>query len=153
MGAGRPTDYRPEFAEQVTKLCLLGATDAQLADFFEVCEDTIHEWKKVHPKFSESIRAGKRVADAEIAHSLFNRAKGARYTTTQPFKVKRTEYDEKGKKTTETEDVISVPVEVTEAPDTTACSLWLCIAPGDWRDKVDHELSGEVSIKRVVSDI
>lgn len=33
--AGRPTKYKPEYAEQASKLCALGATDAQLADFFE----------------------------------------------------------------------------------------------------------------------
>lgn len=35
MAIGRPTKYRPEFAEQARKLCLLGATDKELADFFE----------------------------------------------------------------------------------------------------------------------
>ena len=142
--AGRPTEYVPEYAEQATKYCLLGATDAQLAELFDVCEDTIYEWKKVHPEFSESIRAGKRVADAEVAHSLFNRARGARYTTNQAFKVKHIGFDDKGKKISENEDVITVPVEISEAPDTQACSLWLRNrAPADWRDKVDMEHTGK----------
>ncbi|SDY78195.1 hypothetical protein [Nitrosomonas sp. Nm33] len=38
---GRPTSYRPEYAEQAYKLCLLGATDKQLAEFFNVVESTI----------------------------------------------------------------------------------------------------------------
>lgn len=45
MGAGRPTLYREEYAEQARKLCLLGTTDAELADFFNVAVDTINEWK------------------------------------------------------------------------------------------------------------
>lgn len=144
MPAGRPTEYRPEYSEQATKLCLLGATDAQLGEFFDVVESTINLWKIEHPEFSESLRAGKRVADAEVAHSLFNRARGAHYTTNQAFKVKRTIYDDKGKKTSETEDVISVPVDVVEPPDTTACSLWLRNrAPADWREKVDMSLMGK----------
>ena len=32
---GRPPKYKPEFAEQAEKLCALGATDADLADFFK----------------------------------------------------------------------------------------------------------------------
>lgn len=154
MAGGRPTDYRTEYAEQVTKLCLLGATDIQIADFFEVSETTVNNWKNAHPEFLDSIRAGKRVADSEVANGLFNRARGAQYTTNQPFKVKRTEFDDKGKKTAEYEEVISVSVDVVEPPETNACSLWLRNRdPKQWRDKVDLEHSGEVAIKRVVADL
>ena len=31
---GRPTKYKPEYSAQAQKLCLLGATDAEMADFF-----------------------------------------------------------------------------------------------------------------------
>lgn len=41
---GRPSKYREEYADQARKLCLLGATDADLASFFEVNEDTVNEW-------------------------------------------------------------------------------------------------------------
>jgi hypothetical protein len=47
MTAGRPTKYQPEFAEQAYKLCLLGATDPEMADFFEVCVATVQNWKKM----------------------------------------------------------------------------------------------------------
>ena len=43
------------YAEQARKLCLLG-TDAELADFFEVSESTINNWKFDYPEFSESIK-------------------------------------------------------------------------------------------------
>lgn len=75
-GPGRKSAYRPEFAEQARKLCLLGATDAELADFFEVSETTVNNWKAKHPAFLESIRAGKVIADAEVADSLYKRATG-----------------------------------------------------------------------------
>lgn len=75
-GPGRDSKYRPEFADQARKLCLLGAIDQELADFFEVSESTINLWKKEHPAFSESIKAGKVIADAEVADSLYRRATG-----------------------------------------------------------------------------
>jgi hypothetical protein len=62
--------------EQAYKLCLLGATDAKLADFFGIAESTVNLWKKAHLSFSESITRGKDRADAEIAEALFHRAKG-----------------------------------------------------------------------------
>ena len=79
MPAGRPTDYREEYNEQVTKLCKLGATDKELADFFEVAESTINLWKEVHPQFSESIKEGKIQADANVAQALYHRAIGYKH--------------------------------------------------------------------------
>ncbi len=73
---GRPTKYQAAYAEQARKLCLLGATDIELADFFEVHEDTIYEWKKVYKKFSEAIKKGKQLADATVASKLYHRATG-----------------------------------------------------------------------------
>ncbi|MBD0298307.1 MAG: hypothetical protein ICV84_24425, partial [Flavisolibacter sp.] len=76
---GRPTKYKEQYAKQAYELCLLGVTDAQLATYFEVNEDTIHEWKKCHPKFSESVKRGKLQADGKVAAALYKRALGFRY--------------------------------------------------------------------------
>lgn len=94
-GPGRKSRYRPEFAEQARKLCLLGATDKELADFFEVAESTVHKWKHDHPAFSESIRAGKVIADAEVADSLFKRATGEYVQLEKLVKVKGEDGQEK----------------------------------------------------------
>jgi hypothetical protein len=73
---GRPTDYRPEYAEQAYTLCLLGYIDAQLAEFFQVSIPTLHNWRKRNPEFLNATRLGKFIADAKVAHSLYNRAVG-----------------------------------------------------------------------------
>lgn len=73
---GRPTKYKSEFCVQVLKLCILGLTDKQLADFFEISESTLNEWKLKYPEFSESIKKGKDVADSNVAASLYQRAVG-----------------------------------------------------------------------------
>ena len=75
-GPGRDTKYRAEYADQARKLCLLGATDIELADFFGVVPATIYNWKNEHPAFLEAMRAGKVKADAEVADSLYRRATG-----------------------------------------------------------------------------
>ena len=41
---GRPSKYRDEFPEQARKLCLLGATDEDMARFFEVATSTVKLW-------------------------------------------------------------------------------------------------------------
>ena len=68
--AGRPSLYREEYAEQAYKLCLLGATDKELADFFGVVETTVNNWKKDHAAFLESITRVKMAADADVAEKL-----------------------------------------------------------------------------------
>lgn len=75
--AGRPSKYRPEYAEQAMKLCLLRAmTDAELAEHFGVAESTVHLWKTAHPEFSESLKRGKTGADMEVVNALFRSAVG-----------------------------------------------------------------------------
>jgi len=76
MPAGRPTDYRDEYTQEAYRLCLLGMIDSQLADFFEVSEQTLNTWKKKHPEFLESLRDGRIVADANVAQSTYKRALG-----------------------------------------------------------------------------
>jgi hypothetical protein len=76
-GGGRPTKYDPvTYPELAFKYCLLGADDAALARNFEVTEQTITNWKHEHPEFFASIKAGRDEADANVAHSLYHRAKG-----------------------------------------------------------------------------
>ncbi len=46
--------YQEDYAEQAYKLCLLGATDNTLADFFEVSEQTINNW--IEHQLAHAIR-------------------------------------------------------------------------------------------------
>lgn len=73
---GRPTKYKKEFDEQVEKLCLLGATNEEIARFFNVRVTTIDNWIARHPSFLGAIKNGKEVADANVASRLYQRAMG-----------------------------------------------------------------------------
>ncbi|GAB3225910.1 terminase [Spirosoma arcticum] len=84
---GRPPKYKEEYADTAHKLCLLGHTDKDLAEFFEVDERTIYNWKVEHEEFFQAVKNGKTVADAEIAAAYFKRAKGYEYTETTFEKV------------------------------------------------------------------
>lgn len=136
MAGGRPSRYKAEYAEQAYKFSLLGATDARLAEFFEVAESTINMWKSTHPEFSESIKEGKQRADAQVAQSLFKRATGYQYE----------EITYEGEDSTLAKKVVK---EV--APDTGAAMAWLKNRqPKDWRDKQEVEHSGQVSIESLL---
>lgn len=127
----RPTKYRDEFADQAFKLCLLGATDEDLADFFGVTPQTINNWKKSHEAFFESLKAGKDEADSRVADSLYNRALGYTHDAVK-IAVDANTGAEK-----------AVPYLKHYPPDTTACIFWLKNRQrAHWRDKQDHEHSG-----------
>ncbi len=76
MPAGRPTRYKKEYAKLAFNYSLLGATDVQMAGYFDVTEATIYNWKNGHPEFLESIRAGGVDADANVAKATYHRALG-----------------------------------------------------------------------------
>jgi hypothetical protein len=66
--------YRPEFVEQAERLCRLGATDVDLAEYFDVTKQTIYNWKERFPEFRAAIRLGKFEADMLVTESLYNKA-------------------------------------------------------------------------------
>jgi len=73
---GRPTKYQAAYNEQARKLCLMGYTDKELANFFNVSESTLNLWKLNKKDFSESLKAGKEIADANVVASLYEKATG-----------------------------------------------------------------------------
>lgn len=125
---GRPTKYKPEYTQQAVKLSKIGATDAQIADFFEVNIDTITEWKKVHPEFSVALKEAKaQFDDVLVEQSLARRAQGF-------MRVKEV-FNPEGIKELIQEEV---------PPDTTACIFWLKNRqPQQWREKQEHEHTGK----------
>jgi len=90
--------YKSEFAFQAYKLCLLGATDRELAVFFGISRTTVNRWKKSNPDFGEAIASGKRAADMDVAESLYRATIDRIVTTKQAIKCKEVYYDENGKR-------------------------------------------------------
>ena len=137
--AGRPTDFKNEYIDLGYKFCLLGATDIDLARFFDVCEATINNWKRDQPEFLESIKRGKHEADANVADRLYQRALGF-------------EHDSEEIKVVEG-SIERVPIRKVYPPDPTSIIFWLKNRqPEKWRDKqeVENKHEGEIIITRRV---
>lgn len=130
---GRPTDFRDKYIEQAYKLALLGATDADLADFFEVDKRTINNWKHDYPDFFHSLKRGKQEADANVAKSLYNRALG---------------YDiEEEKVFNDNGNPLIVKTKKHYPADPTSIIYWLKNRqPKKWRDRPD---SGEEEVRDI----
>lgn len=124
---GRPSAYQPLFTDQAKKLCELGATDVELADFFGVSINTIGNWKTAHPGFLGALKVGKEVADDRVERSLYNRATGYTFDAVKIMTVAG--------------EAVTVPYREHMPPDVTACIFWLKNRRRDeWRDRYEHDL-------------
>ncbi len=134
MTAGRPTKYKAEYAAQAAKLCKLGATDLEIADFFEVDVRTINRWKNEHDKFCQSVRTGKVEADTRVERSLYARATGYEHPDIDIRVVDK--------------EVVQTPIRKHYPPDTAAAIFWLKNRKADdWRDKQEIEHGGNVTVE------
>ena len=128
---GRPTKYQDEYAEQARKLCLLGATDQEMADFFEVEVRTIYRWKAEHDEFCQSVKAGKDVADERVERSLYQKAVGYEQDDVKIFMPASSPVP------------VYAPFRAKIAPDTTAAIFWLKNRrAAEWRDRQQTEHTG-----------
>lgn len=137
----RPSLYKEEYNDQVTKLCRLGAIDAELADFFGISEATLNNWKNQYPEFLESIKKGRQDSDAEVANKLYNRAVGYDHKEIKVFCYRG--------------DIITKEITAHYPPDPTSMIFWLKNRRPDlWRDV--HDINTKIdpsNIDEVIQDI
>ncbi|MDQ5882150.1 MAG: hypothetical protein QG616_1982 [Pseudomonadota bacterium] len=132
----RTSSYKPEYAEQAAAQCEEGATDIELADFFDVSVRTLYRWKNTYAAFCQALKAGKAPADVRVERSLFERATGY-------------ERDEVDIRVVDGQ-IVQTTIRKFYPPDTTAAIFWLKNRkPAEWRDKTEVEHGGEVQITKV----
>lgn len=111
-----------------------GLTQQQIADNLGINVDTLIEYKKKYPDFSEALKKGKEVVDIEVENALLKRALGYKYdevTYENGVETKR------------------VTKEV--QPDTTAQIFWLKNRkPKNWKDKQNNENTSDDVNNRII---
>lgn len=133
---GRPTKYKSEYDGLAYNYCLLGATNAKLAEFFEVDVSTIDLWIASHAGFSGSIKAGRVEADAKVAQALYSRATGYSHPDNHISNFQG--------------EVTVTPITKHYPPDTAAAFIWLKNR-SNWKDKQELEHSGKLSLEQLVT--
>lgn len=136
MPAGRPTAYQEDYAKQAEKLSQLGATDQEIADFFEIDVRTVYRWKHDHEDFCQALKTGKDIADDRVERSLYQKAIGYEQDEVKIFMPGGAE------------EPVYAPFRAKVAPDTTAAIFWLKNRRRkDWQDvnKTEHSFSEDVA--------
>lgn len=128
---GRPTAYKPEYVELGQKLAKFGATDQEMADFFEVNVATLYRWRNTHEDFRDAISASKEGVDQRVERSLYQQAIGYERTAVKillPAKSRKP---------------LAVEYREHVAPNATAAMFWLKNRQSDkWKDVSTSQVTG-----------
>lgn len=107
-----------------------GLTQQQIADNLGINIDTLIEYKKKYPEFSDALKKGKEVVDIEVENAMLKRALG--YTV----RIVEQKIDKFG-------DVHDCERDVHIPGDVTAQIFWLKNRRRQqWRDKVEYSNDG-----------
>jgi len=108
--------------------------DPEMADALGIDQVTLDRWKTRHKEFRSAIEHGKTQADAEIAESLFNRARGYRHEATKIFMPAGSEAP------------VYAPYVKHYPPDTKAALAWLSRRqPEKWKDRQEVAVTGTIA--------
>ena len=139
---GRPTKLTDKIKPIIELCARKGFSDKEIAQVAGITEQTLYNWKKKNIEFFEALKDWKLEADEKVVRSLFERATGyvcpdtkAQWIPGGEGEPGRWEYAEMQKH---------------YPPDTAAITLWLKNRlPDEWRDKIDHAVSGDLKIELV----
>jgi hypothetical protein len=87
-GAGRHSKYSPAFLQEAEKLATIGVTQKDMAYYWNVHPDTVTNWKRDYPEFSDAINrgdAGKRIS---LLTAMFQNAVHKKNPAVQIFLAK-----------------------------------------------------------------
>ncbi len=139
-GRGRPTKYRPEFVRHAEKLAMLGATDQEMADFFEVDQRTFYRWRNEHDDFCQALKQGKEHADTRVERSLFQMATGYEQDEVKIFMPAGSPVP------------VYAPFRAKIAPNVTAAIFWLKNRqPEQWREKREGDPGDDAPVPVAVT--
>ena len=123
---GNRTRFDPALCDLVRDYCLLGASLGEVAALLDVHPSTIALWRKKYPAFNEAMLAGREIADAAVARSLYRRAIGYEHPDVHIAVVDA--------------QVVQTPTVKRYPPDTAAAFIWLQNRrPDDWRQRRDGD--------------
>ena len=148
---GRPTKWKPEFMEQGKELLLSGFTILKLAKFWKVSRETLYQWMKENPKFSDTIiKAQDDYNSGKVEKSMLRAAEGFMYTeTTKELARIPIKFDQDGNPIAWKEEMqVTKETRKTVPPNPTMNIFWLTNrAKNRWKhqNRMEHDISPEAA--------
>jgi len=137
----KSSEYQDIFAAHVYKLLNLGVDNKGIAQFLEVSEDLLNEWRNTIPDIFEAFKQGEKNQNDQVTASLFKRAVGFSYME-KSTEVSNGMFKEK----TTLKTVL---------PETNAAKFWLLNRePEKWKENTENLSIKElkISVKRKKMD-
>jgi len=106
MPVGRPTDFKPEYGEEILNTMATGLSLAAAAADLGIHRQRVYEWVDKHPEFADTIKLAQSKRQAFLERRLLKDDLPGPQITSTIFALKNA-------------------------------------AAADWREKVDHELTGK----------
>lgn len=106
MPAGRPTDFKPEYGEEILQTMAQGLSLAAAAADLGIHRQRVYDWVEKHPEFADTIKLAQSKRQAFLERRLLKDDLPGPQITSTIFALKNA-------------------------------------AAADWREKVDHELTGK----------
>ena len=136
---GRPSSYRPAFAEITRRMVGAGATEAEIGARLDCSVMTLWRWRGEHPEFAEAFKLAKEAAADRVVGAMFHRAVGYTYPSEKIVVV-----DKK---------VERVPIKEHVPPDVTAGQFLLTnLRPTEWRNRQQVEMGAPGEFDRLGDD-
>ena len=127
-----------------------GLTQAEMSARMGITRSTFNAWLLKYPDISDTIKKTREVYDSEVVDDLHKRTKGFLVTVKKAMKCRRVEYDEKGRRVAEYEEMVPYEEEVFIPPDTAAQIYWLNNrAPEQWRGNKDAQERNRIELERL----
>ena len=153
--AGRTGYYQPWMADKASELVgKLGATQKDLADFFDVSTGTIEYWMRKKDEFYHAVKQGRLQKALTVSQALYHRAIGYSHPDVQILSNRVKDYDEEGRLIQERTEPLIVPTTKHYPPDTSAAIKILTILMREtWADpntqNINHNINGEININKI----
>ena len=79
MPAGRPSEYRPEYCNEIIELMATGLSLTAAGADLGFAKQTLHNWADEHPEFMDAIKIGQAKRQAALEKRLYA-SEGAQVT-------------------------------------------------------------------------
>lgn len=128
---------------EIAEWARTGVTEQAMAEALGISYSRFRDYKAQCAELNEVLRTNELIADLPVISSLYERCMGGAHEVKKAVKLKTVEYDGKGRRVKETEQIRYAKETVYVPADVNAIKFWLTNRMKEvFADKVPLELNG-----------